>query len=55
MIVGVVVAREERIRTGRSEQPKSLVGLEDVAGSISERIRPMPPDGRGVRGRDFGF
>ena len=55
MIVGVVVAREERIRTGRSDEPKSLLGLEDVDGSISERMCPMPPEGTGVRDRDFGF
>jgi hypothetical protein len=54
LIVEVVMAREERIRTGRSERPKRLLGLEDVDGSISERISPMPPDGRGVRDRDFG-
>jgi len=55
LIVGVVVAREERVRTGRSDEPKSLLGLEDIDGSISERISPMPPDGTGVRDRDFGF
>jgi len=49
------MAREERIRAGRSEQPKRLLGLEDVDGPISERMCPMPPDGRGVRERDFGF
>ena len=55
MIVGVVVVREERIRTGRSEQPKRLLGLEDVDGSILERMRPMPPEGTGERDRDFGL